>query len=597
MDLCDVAHSNAGGFVTLARSDLASKLPVLVMVSAILTMACRDSPDPGSSAPAEQPAAVDLEDDSDQPIRFAYVCGNRFMVASTYSVPITVTWRVSGSAEEGSETLPAARVEDPAFSEVMIETRTSGPVELAFEGKQVRARANQGTPCTPTAAGVAFAGATSAQGGAWSAPFSWPVVAVHLHLLPTGKVLSWGLVGGPQVWDPVTRAFSAQPSPIPLFCSGHAFSADGRLVVFGGHIKMEHGLPNITAFKLGSGWSQSTPMQRGRWYPTVTMMSYGEMVTISGKDQNGVIVPVPEVWTNGVVRKLTTASLILPYYPIAFLEPRQGRLFYAGEQQTSRFLDISGTGKWINAAQRRFGTRDYGSAVMYDAGKVLYVGGGRTTNTAETIDLNSATPTWKWTGSMAYARRHLNTTVLPTGEVLVTSGTAGTVFNDLTRIVRAAEMWNPATGTWRTLASAGVPRGYHSTALLLPDGRVLVSGGGDGGGSATQRNAELFSPPYLFRGARPRITTAPVSVSYNSAFKVVTPDAASIGSVSLIRIGSVTHGIDMNGRFQKVGFTADATGLTVAGLTSRRRTPPGHYMLFILNRSAVPSVAKIIQIK
>jgi hypothetical protein len=325
-------------------------------------------------------------------------------------------------------------------------------------------------------------------------------------------------------------------------------------------------------------------------------MSFGQIVTVSGKDQGGVLVPVPEVWDNGVLRKLTTAALTLPYYPITFLEPR-GRLFYAGEEQTSRFLEISGTGKWVTGPRRLFGVRDYGSAVMYDVGKVLYAGGGRTTNTAETIDLTSTTPAWKWTGSMAYARRHLNTTVLPTGEVLVTSGTAGTEFNDLTKIVQAAEMWNPTTGVWTTLASAGVPRAYHSTALLLPDGRVLVAGGGDGARAINQKNAELFSPPYLFRGARPRISSAPTLVTYNTSFRVTTPDAAKITKVSLIRLGSVTHGVDMNQRFRTLGFTKDATGLTVAPVVSRRETPPGHYMLFILNDAGVPSVAKIVQIK
>jgi hypothetical protein len=326
-------------------------------------------------------------------------------------------------------------------------------------------------------------------------------------------------------------------------------------------------------------------------------MSYGQIVAVSGKDQGGVLVPVPEVWDNGVVRKLTTASLTLPYYPMTFLEPRQGRLFYAGEEQTSRFLEISGTGRWITGPKRLFGLRDYGSAVMYDVGKVLYAGGGRTTNTAETIDLTSGTPTWKWTGSMAYERRHLNTTVLPTGEVLATSGTAGTVFNDLTKIVRAAEMWNPRTGVWTTLASAGIPRGYHSTAVLLPDGRVLVTGGGDGGGAVAQRNAELFSPPYLFRGARPRISSAPTLVPYNTSFRVTTPDVAGIAKISLIRLGSVTHGVDTNQRFRTLQFTKDATGLTVAPVVNRRETPPGHYMLFILNDAGVPSVAKIVQIK
>ncbi|HEY5940684.1 MAG TPA: galactose oxidase-like domain-containing protein, partial [Gemmatimonadales bacterium] len=344
------------------------------------------------------------------------------------------------------------------------------------------------------------------------------------------------------------------------------------------------------------GWSSSTPMQRGRWYPTATTMSVGEIVAVSGKDQTGVIVAVPEVWTKGVLRRLTTAALALPYYPITFLEPRLGRLFYAGEQQTTRFLDITGTGKWTTVGQRRFGTRDYGSAVMYDIGKILYAGGGRTTNTAETIDLNSTAPVWNWTGSMAWPRRHLTTTVLPTGEVLATSGTGGTDFNDLTKIVRAAEIWNPKTGAWTTLASAQVPRAYHSTALLLPDARVLVAGAGDATAAPDQKSAEIFSPPYLYRGTRPRISSAPGIVRYNNAFKVITPDAAIITKVSLIRLGSVTHGFDMNQRFQSVPFTRDATGLTMTVSTGRKRTPPGHYMLFGLNDAGVPSVAKIIQI-
>ena len=561
----------------------------------MLAAACHDAPDQGSSPPANLPADADL-DDSDQPIRFSYGCGNRFRIANAFSVPVTVSWRVLGTEEAGSASLPAAPDEDPSVGERQIETRSQGPVELSFEGRKVKTRANGAVPCTPHASASAFAGLAPAQTGSWSAPFPWPVVAVHLNLMRTGKVLSWGEGGTPQVWDPAAKTFTAYPSPIPLFCAGHAFTTDGRLVVFGGHISKEHGYPNITLFNPAGAWSSSTPMQRGRWYPTATTMSHGEVVAISGKDQDGVIVPVPEVWTNGAVRRLTGAGLTVPYYPIAFLEPREGRLFYAGEQQTTRFLDITGSGKWTTVGQRRFGIRDYGSAVLYDVGKVLYAGGGRTTNTAETIDLTTLAPVWKWTGSMALPRRHLTTTVLPTGEVLATSGTGGTAFNDLTKIVRAAEVWNPGTGVWTTLAIAQIPRAYHSTALLLPDGRVLVAGGGDATATPDQKNAEIYSPPYLFRGTRPGISSAPSVVRYNTTFRVTTPDAAGIAEVSLIRLGSVTHGFDMNQRFQTIGFTRDATGLTVASLTSRKRTPPGHYMLFILNGAGVPSVARIIQI-
>jgi hypothetical protein len=197
---------------------------------------------------------------------------------------------------------------------------------------------------------------------------------------------------------------------------------------------------------------------------------------------------------------------------------------------------------------------------------------------------------------MAFARRHLNLTVLPTGEVVATGGVAGTAPNDLSTAVRAAEIWNPTTGQWTRLASNTVPRGYHSTSLLLPDGRVLHAGSGGAAGAVNQLNAELFSPPYLFRGPRPVITSAPSAVRYGNRFRVLTPQASSITRVSLIRLGAVTHAFDENQRFQRLSFTADASGLTVTAPNSGNRAPPGHYMMFILNGADVPSVAKIVRV-
>ena len=211
---------------------------------------------------------------------------------------------------------------------------------------------------------------------------------------------------------------------------------------------------------------------------------------------------------------------------------------------------------------------------MYDVGKILVAGGARTTNTAEVIDLNQVAPVWHWATPMAYARRHLNLTVLPTGEVLATGGVAGTAFDDVSTGVHAAEIWNPGTGQWTTLASNAVTRGYHGTSLLLPDGRVLNAGSGGGAGAPNELNAELFSPPYLFRGARPVITSAPSSVQYGASFRILTPDAATITHMAFIRLGAVTHAFDENQRFQRLSFTADATGLTVTAPTSvtgRRR--------------------------
>jgi hypothetical protein len=564
-----------------------------VVVAQALLSSCADGP--GSGPRPDSPPPTTYEDDSDQPVRLAYVCGNRFIVTNAHSVPITVGYRVLGTEEEGFVTIAAAPTEDPAFSDVLIETRQRGTVEISLEGRPVRARENGEVPCSPATPGPALVAGASADVGAWSAPFDWPVVAVHMHLLPNGQVLSWGKVGQPQVWNPATNTFTPSPSPDWLFCSGHSFLADGRLHVAGGHIDDDHGLPDVNLYGSSSGWSSAAPMRRGRWYPTNTTMANGQVVILGGRDEAGMNVPLPEVWTSGTLQQLTGASLNLPYYPRAFLAPN-GKLFYAGEHRTTRYLNITGSGAWTTVGQRRVANREYGSAVMYQRGKILYAGGGRTTNTAEVIDLNLANPTWQWTGSMAYARRQLNLTVLPTGEVLATGGVAGTEFNDLTQPVRAAELWNPASGAWRTLASNTVVRGYHATSLLMPDGRVLNAGSGDGAGLPPERNAEVFSPPYLFRGARPTISSAPTVIRYNRTFRVLTPTASAIAKVSLIRLGSVTHGFDMNQRYESLAYTANATGLTVT-LTTRRNTPPGHYMLFILNGAGVPSVAKIVQVR
>jgi len=137
----------------------------------------------------------------------------------------------------------------------------------------------------------------------------------------------------------------------------------------------------------------------------------------------------------------------------------------------------------------------------------------------------------------------------------------------------AAGIWNPATGIWTTLSSNSVNRAYHSTSVLLPDGRVLHAGSGEGSGAPDERNAELFSPPYLFKGPRPAITSAPSAVDYGTNFRVETPQAAQIASVSLIRLGSATHAFDMNQRFQHLAFTSDGAILTVSTPTSRHRPP------------------------
>ena len=564
----------------------------------MLVTACRDE----SQAPPSRPEPPIIEGPGGSmlgPVDLVYVCGNKFLATNATEATVELEYRVVGTDESGSITLePGVAEGDQSWSETELETRKRGAVELYQDDQRVARRRNEGLSCgaAPFSASVASVG--SGESGSWSALFSWPVVALHLGVLSNGKVLSWGKTGAPQIWDPASGLFTAVPSPANLFCGGHSFLSDGRLMVAGGHISDGVGIKNITIFSPGTQkWSSSTPMSFGRWYPTNTMLGTGEILILGGSDVgDNQMVEEPEVWSpSGGLRVLSTARLALPYYPRTFLAPN-GLVFYAGEAQTSRYLNTSGTGSWTTVGLRKYGTRDYGSAVMYDEGKILYAGGGRTTNTAEIIDLNSSAPSWQWTGFMTIPRRHLNLTVLPTGEVLATGGSSGTTFNDLTKAVRAAEIWNPSTGVWTLLASNAVNRVYHSTSLLLPDGRVLHTGSGGASSAVDELNAELFSPPYLLKGPRPTITNAPTAVGYNIPFRVQTPQSATVSKVSLIRLGSVTHAFDMDQRFQWLTFTRDAGGLIVKAPTKFVRTPAGYYMLFILDASGVPSAAKIVKV-
>jgi Domain of unknown function (DUF1929)/Kelch motif len=444
--------------------------------------------------------------------------------------------------------------------------------------------------------------------GEWSPVMTWPAKAIHAAVLPTGKVLFWPAAGSTNLWDPATNATTtASRSGANIFCSGHAFLPNGQLFVAGGYVGFFVGLPNAYKYNpFTDSWKRLPDMNNGRWYPTVTTLPNGDLLASSGwiDTTQGVNVE-PQVWQTATAswRELSTAHLALPIYPYMFVAPN-GKVFCAGPSQVTRYLDTSGTGAWSSVADSNFGYRHWGSSVMYGNGKVLLTGGttcaaylgqcnSLPTATAEIIDLNSSTPAWNYTGSMAGGRKFHNATLLPNGKVLVTGGSRTTqgANTDSSDPAYAAEVWDPATGTWATMASLTIFRGYHAVALLLPDGRVLSAGGKFGGASA-----EVYSPPYLFRGSRPTITSAPTSVAYGQSFFVETPDAQSILKVTMIALPAVTHSFNMGQRISRPVFSHAPGGLNVTAPSDRNTTPPGYYMLFILNSNGVPSVAKMVRI-
>jgi hypothetical protein len=250
-------------------------------------------------------------------------------------------------------------------------------------------------------------------------------------------------------------------------------------------------------------------------------------------------------------------------------------------------------------------TVEGGSSAMYLPNKFLKEGKSTdpdltVTNsvaTAYVLDMTQTSPAWRQVASMAFARTFHCTTSLPDGTLLVTGGGPTTNALDTTHAILPAELWSPTTESWTTLASMSAARLYHSEALLLPDGRVLISGGGrfnDDTEPTDQFSAEFFSPPYLFKGARPTITSAPSQLVYAQSFTVQTPDAARIAQVSLIRFGSVTHTFNMSQRFLPLSFTTGSGSLTVTAPVNSNLAPPGNYMLFLVDTNGIPSVAAIV---
>src|SRR4029078_10173433 len=235
--------------------------------------------------------------------------------------------------------------------------------------------------------------------GQWGPVVDWPVVGVHVALLPNGKVLAYDSVGDAAtetfpvqdhsratVWDPETGTQTPVnvDTGYNVFCSGLAHLQDGRLFLAGGNKDQAlNGIGQTHLFDPATNtWRLGPNMAAGRWYPSVTPLRNGEMLITSGR------VNTPEVFTlSGTLRTLSTASLSLPLYPWMDVAP-DGRAFYSGPDQTMRALDNTVRGKWTTFAQRDPINRDYGSHALYDIGKELVAGGGPSTKDARVIDVN-----------------------------------------------------------------------------------------------------------------------------------------------------------------------------------------------------------------
>jgi len=522
-------------------------------------------------------AAVASDDTSVAGVQF--LLDGAALGAEITTPPYSMTWNTT-SVSGGSHTL-AARARDSVGL-----TTTSMSVVINVD--------NSGDPVVV---------------GSWSSPVTLPAVAANLILLPSSKVLFYRDGSTPTVWDYSANTFRTIPASVDLSCSAHAVLSDGRILAAGG----DGGGGDTTG--AGSAeifsptaqtWTPAPNMAYKGGCPNATALPDGRVLVTAGPQRTShsnagiaeIYDPTTNTWT-----QLPTANHRLETYPFMYVLP-DGRVVHIGGSEyptDTDVLDLT-TGTWSVIDPNIV---DGGSATMYSPGKFMKAGSatdnqgvGPSSNSTFVLDTTQPFPAWQQMPPMAYSRSFLNLTMLPDGTALATGGETDKNGGNISNAVYAAELWSPLMQTWTTMSSMHTPREYQATALLLPDGRVLVSGmGADSGNVSDQLSAEFFSPPYLFKGTRPTITRAPAQIGYGSNISVSTPDAASIASVALIRTGAVTHSFDQNERFVPLTFTQTSGGLTVTTPANANIAPPGYYMLFIVNSAGVPSIAPFVQLQ
>jgi hypothetical protein len=383
-----------------------------------------------------------------------------------------------------------------------------------------------------------------------------------------------------------------------------------------------------------SAFTLTPPMVAGRWYPTTTELSDGRVMTYGGQDEKAEDNALIEFWNGswsapviptctigggpvGDCRTMTYSDGSLPVpgapalYPRMILLPN-GKLVHAGPEPETWVFDpaaVPGTANWTYLATNlAIQYRSYGSVVLLPLlpqtnyqPVILTIGGmGNSvvaTNTTELIDMSNSTPMWVAGPSMSRPRTEMNAVLLPTGKVLTVGGSAND--EDGSTASLTADLYDPATNSFSSAAPNVYPHLYHSTAVLLPDATVALSGGNPQQG-VFEPHIEIYQPAYLFNAdgslaTRPSLTAAPATVGYGQSFTVTSN--GTIAGVVLIREGAATHAFDMSQRAVGLSFTVNGQTLTLAGPPNGNVAPPGVYLLFLVNISGVPSVGQVVTVQ
>jgi galactose oxidase-like protein/F5/8 type C domain-containing protein len=425
--------------------------------------------------------------------------------------------------------------------------------------------------------------------------------------------------------------------PANLFCGGTSLLSDGQVLVTGGTLAYNNdkwyykGLKKAYTFDpWAETWTEQPDMRHGRWYPTQVRMSDGQTMVVAGYDEHDHTDAASgynkdiELFTQPTRRGGRGRWSLLaeeggdgaPFldepYPHLFDMP-SGRVLVAGPHRSadSWYMDEPGpfpTFNWDEAPDM-LRDRYYGNAVLLPgtptggSTRVMAIGGtdiakdDKASATAEVFDEGQAAQGWKPAPAWNIARSHANTVELPDGSMVTVGGGLGVNEHlyDFSDEQRQVELYDPAGGQWHFGAAQQEGRAYHSTAVLLPDGRVF-SGGDDLNGGNAQDTGEIYSPPYLFKGPRPTITGAPAHAEFGAKASISVSGPAAARAV-LVAPGAATHAVDMNQRVVTLTSTTRPDGgLDITMPHDGHIAPPGYYMLFVLDAAGVPSVASWVSV-
>ncbi len=469
--------------------------------------------------------------------------------------------------------------------------------------------------------------------GTWGQVMDWPHVAVSMATLPNGQVLTYS--GSERrtwpsteqtysaIWDPDTGIFQENlHQGHNMFCAAMSMTSDGKVLVNGG--RNQGNSPWTTLFDYNNNeWQTIDNMASGgRWYPTTLATGDGKVMTALGTSTN---TRNPDLWDpntgwrvlNGIdflsMRQRNNELGRENAFPLLSVAPN-GNIYHYWDTVENQMISPLGNGASRPANPTTDGANHAGGVqFMYDIGKLLSTGrndgswGGNSTgasNDAFTIDLNGAYPDIRSTSNMRHRRKYQQLVPFPTGEVMVVGGnTTGAKFRDSGSVLEP-EVWNPQTGAWRGMANMAIPRDYHSTAMLLTDGRILTAGGGyasnDPNSTGTHQDAQIFTPPYLYASngtlaTRPEVVATQPSVDAGDALQVST--TGDVAYFSLIRMSATTHSMNTDTRFYKPEFASSGTNQYAVTIHQNPNVSiPGYWMLFAIDVNGVPSEAQVIRI-